>query len=431
MAGLQDLNDKLKEVYGDVIELIPTDGEVLMSKIQRARSAKVGKAYTVSANLSLDHSTTYHGTNDSALDLADTVDGQSANASIIPSAMSFSGVISKMAAERVIKGEQAFEDGVQFVINRSLLSFNKVIESTHNHGGNGIGTFTYASADASVITIDIAEWATALWIGAQRKPIDIYSISGGVIGSKVLTTSVSKVDTQTRKLTLNSVAGLSNAGTYIVFAAGAKGKESKGLFNILKQSSGSLFDIDIDENDLWGANQKDMNDAHFSWASFASAVSEFAGRGVSGDNHMLYMNTIHFPKMIPDFNTAVNGKSVSSASGSNQARWFTSGDQVMQLKHGTDSIEFMINNTSAKVVTSDYVKRGEAALVNLDTWMRVVGGDGDVSFEDFNGSRIRPLEKKAAYEYRLYTDQALFGPELNGAIYFSELNSAALSDSTP
>jgi len=422
MATLETLDAMLKKQYGDHFNLVPTEQEVILKHIGRAKRAKVGRDYTVAATLSLDHSTTFHGTNEETIDLVDAVDGKSANASITPSAMSFSGMITKMAAERVAGGETAFVDGPKFAIDRSMVSFTKVIETVHNHGGNGIGTFTYVAADSPVINIDNAEWATAIWVGSYKKPIDIYTAAGVL----VLSTSVLKVDTQTRNVTLASTVGLVNGTAYTIYPKGAKGRESLGLFNILKKSTGSLFGLSIDDNDLWGANQKNLSTADFSWKTFASTVSEFSGRGVSGDNYMLYMNDIHFPKMVPSFNDAKAGESIANESGNNQGRWFNTGSEVMQLKHGTESIEFIINNTRAKIVTSNYVKRGEAALVNMDTWMRVVGGEGDISFEDFNGQKIRPLEKKAAYEYRLYTDQALFCPELNGAIYFYGLNPAAL-----
>ena len=427
MATLDTLSAMTKEVYGDYSNLVPSDQEVLIKMIGRVKSKKVGKEFTMAANLSLDHSTTYHGTNEETIDLEDVVDGKSANASIIPAAMSFSGVITQMMADRVIQGELAFVDGPKFVMDRSMLSFTKVIESTHNHGGNGIGTFTYNTADTSVITVDAAEWATAVWVGGIKKPVDVYAISGGVIGAKIVTTSVTKVDTKTRKLTLASVVGLSNAGTYIIFPKNAKDRESLGLFNILKKSSGSLFGLSIDENDLWGANQYDVNSVDFEWKNFAAAVAENSGRGVSGANYILLMNPIHFPKMIPDFNTASSGQSIASESGTNHSRIFTTGEQVVALKHGTDSIEFTINNMKCKVVTSDYVKRGEAALIDLDCWMRVMGGDGDIRFHTFeSGAKLNPLPRKTASEYRLYSDQAIFCPELAKQIYFKNLKATSL-----
>jgi len=438
MAGatVQNMNASAKEVYGESFQLVPEKTEVITTRVLGGLGVgKVGKEFVVDAQLSLDHSTTYLGDDGSLDDISDPISGAVGRASVKPSRLIFPVQIGGAVVDRFTGGDTSFEDGPKRVIDRGVRSFAKVIETMHHHGGNGIGTFTYASATPLVLTVDAAEWACAVWVGSENRPVDIYNISSGVVGTRVLSTTVEKLNTKTRALTVASSTGLVNGSTYVIFPAGAKGKEALGLFNILKRSSGSIFGLSIDDYDLWGANQEAIGSNDFDWLWFAAAVSKNSGRGVSGDNYMTLLNDIHFPKMVPNMNTAKTGaKVVSTASTfpASGAIMFGSPEAAGSINLGTDSISFRVNGCVTEIVTSHYVKQGEAAMIDLDSWMRITAArNGDVSLVNFAdpdspSQYFRRMEKRDAFLGRLQTDQALFCPEMNKNIYFSGLSTSAV-----
>lgn len=437
MSGvtLQTLQANAKEVYGDSFKLVPSAQEILTNRIMSGGAGKVGDKFSVEAQLSLDHSATFLGSDGATDDINDPIPGAVGKASVTPSRIVFPFQISCAVVDRHVGGETSFENGPKLVIDRAARSFSKVIETMHHHGGNGIGTFTYASATPLVLTVDAAEWAAAVWVGSENRPIDIYNISAGVVGSKVLSTTVTKLNTSTRKLTISSATGLVNGSTYVIFPRGAKGKESLGLFNILKQSSGSLFNLSIDDYDLWGANQEALGTSDFDWQWFAAAVSKNSGRGVVGENYLLLLNDIHFPKMVPNMNTAKAGQKVSAVASTfpaNNSIMFAGPQSAGSIMLGTDTLSFRVNGCKAEIITSNYVKLGEAAMIDLDSWMRVTSArEGDVSFASFAdpgapSQYFRLMEAREAYLGRMRCDQALFCPEMNKNIYFSGLDTSAL-----
>jgi hypothetical protein len=77
-------------------------------------------------------------------------------------------------------------------------------------------------------------------------------------------------------------------------------------------------------------------------------------------------------------------------------------------ENGAMSIRFHSQNGEIEIEPSIYVKEGYAYLLCLDEWSRV--GSTDMTFkrpgqgEEF----FRDLENSAAYEMRLYSDQAVF-----------------------
>lgn len=79
-----------------------------------------------------------------------------------------------------------------------------------------------------------------------------------------------------------------------------------------------------------------------------------------------------------------------------------------KLDNGSQSLLFFSQNGEIEIEPSIYVKQGYAYLISLEDFFRV--GSTDMTFkrpgqgEEF----FRDLENSAAYELRLYSDQALF-----------------------
>jgi hypothetical protein len=71
-------------------------------------------------------------------------------------------------------------------------------------------------------------------------------------------------------------------------------------------------------------------------------------------------------------------------------------------------LKFHSQNGELEIIPSIYIKEGYAYALSMEEFMRV--GSSDISFKrpGYGDEFFRDLENSAAYELRLYTDQALF-----------------------
>ena len=89
-------------------------------------------------------------------------------------------------------------------------------------------------------------------------------------------------------------------------------------------------------------------------------------------------------------------------------RKYDSSYSPAKAENGSKSLLFHSQNGEIEIEPSIYVKEGYAYLLSLEDWSRV--GSTDMTFkrpgqgEEF----FRDLENSAAYELRLYSDQAVF-----------------------
>ena len=76
--------------------------------------------------------------------------------------------------------------------------------------------------------------------------------------------------------------------------------------------------------------------------------------------------------------------------------------------NGSNKLKFMSLNGELEIIPSIYVKEGYAYGLALEDWMRI--GSSDLTFKrpGQGDEFFRDLENSAAYELRLYTDQAIF-----------------------
>ncbi len=89
-------------------------------------------------------------------------------------------------------------------------------------------------------------------------------------------------------------------------------------------------------------------------------------------------------------------------------RKYDSSYSAVKAETGAKSILFHSQNGDIEIEPSIYIKEGYAYLLSLEDWFRV--GSQDVSFKrpGQEGEFFRDLENSAAYELRLFTDQAVF-----------------------
>ena len=404
---LTTMNSFFKEIYAPKIQNLIPDHEMLLKEIpfMMAGGGSSYGEFVEPVILTRDHGISFLG-NDTNTTLADPVVSVKKDARIVAAGKAMRTQITDMAASRAATNKQAFISAVNHAVKSLTESFACIQESSHWYGDGGYGRFTAATADLSAtkITFTAPQFAPGLWIGGEGMPIDIYSVTGSteltkVPNALVLSTTVSAVDMANRKLTLASVAGLSDSTEYIVLRKGAYGYESKGLFQILK-NSGSLFNISAATYPLWAANQYNANGS-LNYTKISDAVSLAMGRGLRGPIDLVVHSTV-FRHLFPDFltvkdtsRTDFQGRSFDAASARN-------------LEHGTDKVTFYINGVQVNVRSNEYCLPAYGAGIAMKEFSRVGSSQIRAGMPSSDEDAFFPLESTAASEYRMFSDQALF-----------------------
>lgn len=337
--------------------------------------------------LGMEHGVTFAGSDEDAFNLNPPVAGQIKDAQVKGNPIVMRSLLGYVAASRAaLGGQKAFMDATKFLVANMLRSMSKKLEIEMLYGQIGYGTV--ASVTGAVLTITTSEWAPGIWAGAESMPIEIRDVTGATSRGNF---SVLSVDMNLRTVTLTTAA-VGVLPTDVIWHMGAYGNEFAGIHQILSISTGTLFNINVAQFNLFRGNIYDAGAAALSFTKLNLAASRAVEKGL--DSKLLALvNPRGWANMLSD--QAALRKYDESYSSS-------------KLENGSKGILFHSQNGEIEIEPSIYVKEGYCYMISLDDWFRV--GSTDMTFkrpgqgEEF----FRDLENSAAYELRLYTDQAVF-----------------------
>jgi hypothetical protein len=386
--GLSTLNGFFKEAYADKLgELIP-DGVKLLNKIKfMSKDKQPGNLYHQPVILGLEHGVTFASSDEDAFNLNPPVAGVVKDAQIKGNPVVMRSLLGYVAASRAAQGgSKAFMDATKFLVANMLRSMSKKLEIEMLYGQMGYATV--ASATGAVITITTSEWAPGIWAGAEGMPIEFRSADGTISRGEA---EVKSVDMDSRTVTLKSVVP-SLVSTDVIWHRGAFGNEFPGIHKILSITSGTLFNIDVGSYNLFRGNIYSAGSAALSFTKMNQGAARAVEKGL--DSTLLAL---------------VNPRAWANMLNDQAAlRQYDSSYSSAEVQNGSKSIKFHSQNGEIEIEPSIYVKEGYAYLLDMSCWFRV--GSTDMTFkrpgqgEEF----FRDLENSAAYELRLYSDQALF-----------------------
>jgi hypothetical protein len=382
------LNGLFKESYADKLgELIP-DGVKLLNKIKfMSKEKQPGNLYHQPVILGLEHGVTFASSDEDAFNLNAPVAGQIKDAQVKGNPIVLRSLLGYVAASRAAQGgTKAFMDATKFLVANMLRSMAKKLEIEMLYGQIGYGTV--ASVSSATVTITTSEWAPGIWAGAEGMPIEIRDVTGATSRGEF---TIVSVDMNLRTITL-SAAPASAVATDVIWHKGAYGNEFPGIHRILSITSGTLFNINVGTYNLFRGNLYDAQNAALSFSKLNQAAARAVEKGL--DSKLLALvNPRGWANMLND-----------------QAALRRYDDSYSKDKSeiGSKGILFHSQNGEIEVEPSIYVKEGYSYLLSIEDWFRV--GSTDMTFkrpgqgEEF----FRDLENSAAYELRLYSDQAVF-----------------------
>lgn len=385
---LSTLNGLFKERYADKLQELIPDGVKLYNKIKfNSKDKAPGNLFHQPVILGMEHGVTFASSDDDAFNLNAPVAGVIKDAQIKGNPLVMRSLLGYVSASRAAGGNgAAFEDATKFLVANMLRSMAKKLEIEILYGQMGYGTVASESDNTLVITT--AEWAPGIWAGAENMPIQILDPSGVSRGEFVVTA----VNLEARTVTINADAG--NAGIIqndVIYHKGAYGNEFPGIHKILTQTTGTLFNINVGQFNLFRGNTYNASGA-LTFSKLTKAAARAVEKGQEG-RLCAYVNNRGWTDLLQE-----------------QAalRMYDSSYRDSEFKNGARSLVFHSQNGEIEIVPSTYVKEGYAYLLSEDEWMRV--GSADMSFKrpGQGDEFFRDLENSAAYELRLFSDQALF-----------------------
>lgn len=382
------LNGLFKETYADKLkELIP-DGVKLLNRIKFASKDKQpGNLFHQPIVLGMEHGITYASSDDDAFNLNPAVSGSIKDAQVKGNPKVMRSLLGYVAASRAAQGgSKSFMDATKFLVANMLRSMSKKLEIEMLYGQMGYATV--ASAAGSTITIATPDWAPGIWAGAEGMPIEIRDTTGATSRG---TATVVSVNMETRVITLDvSLAGV--VATDVVWHKGAYGNEFAGIHKILTTSSGTLFNINVGTYNLFKGNEYSAASAALSFAKLQAAAARAVEKGQDG-------------KML----VLVNPRTWTNVLSDQAAlRRYDGSYSASKSENGSSSIVFHSQNGTLEIEPSIYVKEGLAFMLTAEEWFRV--GSSDLSFKlpGQGDEFFRQASDAAAFELRLFTDQAVF-----------------------
>jgi len=382
------LNGFFKETYADKLELLIPDGVKLLNKIKfMSKDKQPGNLYHQPVILGLEHGVTFASSDDDAFNLNAPVAGIIKDAQVRGNPVVLRSLLGYAAASRAaLGGQKAFEDATKFLVANMLRSMAKKLEIEMLYGQ--VGYATVASTSGTTITITTSEWAPGIWAGAENMPIEIRDVTGATSRGTAVVQSVS-MQNQTITLT-NLPPGV--VATDVIWHANAYGNEFPGIHQILSITSGVLFNINVSTYNLFQGNVYSAQSGALSFTKLNQAVSRAVEKGLDSSVYAI-VNPRAWANMLND-----------------QAalRRYDTSYKAEKVEVGSKGILFHSQNGDIEIEPSIYVKQGYAYVLCLEDWIRV--GSTDMTFKrPGQGDQFfRDLENSAAYELRLYSDQAVF-----------------------
>jgi hypothetical protein len=400
------LNGLFKEVYADKIENLIPDGVKLLKLVPYIEAAKeIGNLYHQPVQLSHEHGITYAAADSGAFNLNNAVAAVFKDAQLNGAQMLIRSSMSYEAAARASNDKKAFVKATSLMVQNMVNSIAKRLEISMFYGRTNIGQLSATSGSAGVrtFTLATASWASGIWAGAENMPLDVVNLATPTsAGNKVNTNAqlvVTSVDLSNYQVSVsgNSTdltavdAAISGGAFFIPF--GSLLNDVFGLDRIIT-NNGVLYNIDASLFNLWHGNTSDAQNAALSFQKILAAVAKAVERGL--DQDVVCMLS---PK------TWANISSDQAA-----LRMYDDSYKSSKLENGASEYSFAGQNGKIDIVSSIYVKEGEAFIFPPKRLKRI--GAMNISFkmpgrqqqEDF----FLELTSQAGYELRAYTDQTLF-----------------------
>lgn len=379
---------------------------ILQDRIGLSTAEMLGDFYQVGVQLSGEHGTTYAPSqNESAAPALNAAVASNVLQMQVPSysQITRSRLSYAAAAKAASKGEKSFEQAYGFVLQSMKEMASKKLELSLLYGQLGIGQVQ--SVSTNTVTITTATWSPGTWAGLINAGVDSWTALTASATAHDTNLTVLGIALSTRQITFSTITN-TVANDYLYFYGSRTStafNEGPGIMNIIRQTSGTMFNINIGNYDTFQAQQYPVNGA-FSFTAIITGAMQAYNYGLSEDV-VLMCSPRQYAVLAAD--EAALRRYDSSYSRSEGER----GNKALKFHTGTGSIE---------ILPHPYVRDSEAAIVPFD-YCRFVGASKLVSGLPGVGDLAVQVSDTGAVELRMFADMSpcILKPAL--CVFFSGL----------
>lgn len=396
----------LTEAYGDSLRVLVPDCTILYKEFEFQDGAqRVGNLYHQPVRLTRATGVVYDSTG-GAFSTSDPGPNPAvhADAQISASSTLVSDQISLAAAARTLGGVKQFVNGTKHVIKNiaEAMAFHKELDMLYGQTSLAATTEVAASGTSGTFVVSAATWAPGMWLGAEGMALDVYAtISTASATNTNAAILVTGVTLSTRTVSFSCASGdaaaLDALTTAVIFRRGTKTgassyNEPAGLDKIIT-NTGTLFNISASTYKLWAGNSYDCGSAPLSMSKIQAGIATAVHAGLNEDV-LLVLNPVTWANVQTEL-TAL--------------RMFDSSYDSDRAKSGSKGITFYSQNGTIKFVPHIYCKQGEAFAFPPSAIKRIGSTEPTFRLPGMSEEQlVHQMPSNAGYEFRAFTDQALF-----------------------
>lgn len=397
------LDGIFKRRYADNVTNLLPNFAVLMKEIAfNKRSGSVGELMQVPVRVkhAQGHTIASNSNGGAGFSLNDARPGQLAPAQVSPSSYVLRERISYGAVSRAATTEQAVANAFDQIVKDMLESAAHYHEMWMLYGQSDTGIGVLGSVSGSGTTRDwvlsAASFAPGLWVNCEGMELDAYVTASTTQRNTNATIVVTGVNVDTRTISVSGNAtDLTNiVATDFLVPRGGYGASPALPVGIDKicTNTGTLFAINsATYPSAWRASSSNIGGA----ATFAK-IAGAAGKSLvkSGQSELSVL-------ISPFVWTDVMNDQAS-------LRRYGKGEM---FDNGSDELRYQGPNGTLRIRSHSMVKTGDMFLIDPKTFERM--GSTDITF-NLPGAGVamekfvHQIDDVAAYEIRLWSDQALF-----------------------
>lgn len=405
---LTSLNANYKTIYSaeGIQDLVPESSKLQKLIPFKDGMERLGSQYVVPVILGLENGITFGGSAGDAFDLNPPISMQMGSAQVVSDPHVLRSGIPYTVASRSATSEAAFVNGPGLILENLMKSMSRIIEIEMLYGqaANGLGlvaSVTGLTSTTVSLTFGQAEYAPGIWSGSKGLLLDLVNSSNSAVVNTTGALQVSAVNIATRTITVTGVAAdvtaitalYSASGAGFVTWAGSEGKQFIGLNNIFQNVSGTLFNINSAQNELWQGNIWPVG-GNLTFDSIGSGLAQAQARGLDGDVELFLS-----PKTWKYLND----------SASVAQRVFDKSYDSNESKVGARSLSYYTESGVVNIHSHIYCKQGEAYAFSADDIIRV--GSAPAGFTVPGATNkddiFMQMPNSAGYEVRAYADEAI------------------------
>jgi hypothetical protein len=405
---LAGLNGLYKQIYSSegVQDLVPESSKLQKLIPFKDGMEKLGSQYVVPVILALENGITFGGNSGDMFDLNPPIAMQMGSAQVVSNAHILRSGIPYTVASRSTTSEAAFVNGPGLIMENMIKSMSRVIEIEMLYGqaAKGLGAVASVTGLTSTtvsLTFGQAEWAAGIWMGSKGLLLDLVNSSNSAVVNSTGALQVTAVNIASKTITVTGVAADVTAittlygasGSGFVTWAGSETKQFVGLNNIFQNVSGTLFNINAAQNELWQGNVFNVN-ANLTFDGIGTGLAQAQARGLDGDVE-LFVSPVTWKFLNDSAPVAL--------------RTFDKSYDPNEAKLGSKTLSYYTQSGVVNIHSHIYCKQGEAYAFNADEIIRV--GSAPVGFNLPGGVNNDDIflhaPNSAGFEVRAYGDEAI------------------------